>query len=60
MQELAALCAALGSPLDHNELVAALDTMDTDGSGNISYDEFYQWWSGWKHSRESVSGMAAV
>ena len=34
--------------------------MDTDCSGNISYDEFYQWWSGWKHSRESVSGMAAV
>eukprot|EP00519_Triparma_laevis_P007495 CAMPEP_0182511752 /NCGR_PEP_ID=MMETSP1321-20130603/31002_1 /TAXON_ID=91990 /ORGANISM="Bolidomonas sp., Strain RCC1657" /LENGTH=271 /DNA_ID=CAMNT_0024718461 /DNA_START=33 /DNA_END=845 /DNA_ORIENTATION=+ len=51
-KELAALCKSLGSPLDHNELVAAISTMDKDGSGSISYEEFYGWWSGWSYEKE--------
>lgn len=58
--ELAALCKALGSSLDHNELVAALNTMDKDGNGSISYEEFYGWWSGWKHEKESIGGRMSV
>jgi hypothetical protein len=58
--ELAALCKSLGSPLDHNELVAALTTMDTSGDGKISYEEFYEWWAGWKHEKDELKGQFAV
>ena len=58
--QFALLMQELGSELDHNELVAALDTMDKDSSGSISYEEFFGWWSGWSHEKESVSGMASV
>ena len=59
--ELAELCKELGSPLDHNELVAALGCMDTDGNGKIDYDEFYAWWAGFKNvDRGSVGGQLMV
>jgi len=58
--ELASLCSDLGSPLDHNELVAAISTMDVDGSGTISYEEFYGWWAGWKHEKDTVGGQMGV
>jgi hypothetical protein len=45
--ELAMLCASLGSPLDHHELAAALTLLDSNSDGEISFDEFYSWWSGW-------------
>ena len=53
-KELAVLCKELGSELDHNELVAALSTMDKDGDGKITYEEFYGWWTGWKHDKGAV------
>ena len=59
--ELAALCKELGSPLDHNELVAALGCMDKDGNGKIEYEEFYEWWSGFeKVDRDTVGGQLMV
>ncbi len=58
--ELAALCKSLGSELDHNELVAAIGAMDKNGDGSIGYDEFYGWWSGWKHGKDEISGQFAV
>lgn len=59
-KELAALCKAMGSELDHNELVAALTTMDSSGDGKISYEEFFSWWSGWKHEKDDLKGAFAV
>ena len=44
--ELAKLCQKLGSPLNHNELEAALFILDKDGSGTVSYPEFLAWWTG--------------
>ena len=58
--ELAELCKSLGSPLDHNELVAALNTMDTNNDGSVTYEEFFGWWSGWKHDGDSVGAQFAV
>ena len=49
--ELANLCASLGSPLDHNELCASLQVIDADKNGQISYDEFFAWWSGWSYDK---------
>lgn len=49
--ELAQLCANLGSNLSHNELEAALFVLDANGDGQVSFEEFLQWWqrkpSGW-------------
>jgi len=59
-KELAALCQALGSSLDHNELEAALTLMDTSGDGKISKEEFFGWWSGWKHEKDDLNGNFAV
>ena len=50
-KELANLCASLGSPLDHNELCAALDLMDRDKNGNVSFEEFFEWFSGWNFEK---------
>lgn len=43
---LAALCQALGSPLDYNSLEAAVLLLDKDGDGRIDYAEFANWWKG--------------
>lgn len=44
--ELAALCSDLGTTLSRNELEAALVTLDKNGDGAISYDEFVFWYYG--------------
>jgi len=54
-RELAALCASLGSPLDHNELCASISVMDIDGNGKISWEEFYNWWAGWKYEKDEAN-----
>ena len=56
--ELASLCKDLNSPLNHNELVCALDAMDSDQNGEITFEEFYNWWAGWSH--EAKEGLPQV
>jgi len=42
--ELAAFCESLGTKLSPEELEAALLILDESGDGNISYEEFAEWW----------------
>lgn len=44
--ELARLCSDLGTTLSRNELESALVTLDKDGDGAITYDEFVSWYYG--------------
>lgn len=37
---------ALNVDLNHNELEVALLLLDTNGDGQISYEEFKPWWNG--------------
>lgn len=43
--ELSRLLEALGQGIDEDELAIALDVIDTNGSGRISWAEFEAWWS---------------
>jgi Ca2+-binding EF-hand superfamily protein len=43
-QEFARLLEALGQDLSDDELLIALDVVDTDASGRISWTEFKAWW----------------
>jgi hypothetical protein len=43
---LATLCQELGSPLDYNALESAVLVLDTDGDGQIQYNEFVNWYKG--------------
>lgn len=45
--ELVKLLRALGSDADDDELAAAFEVLDADGSGDIDFDEFQAWWSQW-------------
>lgn len=42
-EEIRALSRNLGCPLNEQELDAALQEMDEDGGGTVSFDEFYTW-----------------
>ena len=43
--ELARLLEALGQDLPEVELAVALEVIDVNHSGRISWDEFKSWWS---------------
>jgi Ca2+-binding EF-hand superfamily protein len=43
--EFARLLEALGMDLEEEELEVALDVVDANHSGRISWDEFKAWWS---------------
>ncbi|MFP2933224.1 EF-hand domain-containing protein [Pyxidicoccus sp. 3LG] len=43
--EFARLLEALGQPVNDEELEIALDTVDTDRTGKISWQEFKAWWT---------------
>lgn len=43
--ELARLLEALGQQIDEEELAVALDAIDSNRSGRISWQEFQAWWS---------------
>lgn len=43
--ELARLLEALGQPIDDEELEIALDVIDANGSGRVSWSEFKAWWT---------------
>lgn len=43
--EFARLLEALGQTPDETELTIALDVVDANHSGRISWDEFKAWWS---------------
>ncbi len=45
-RELARLLEALGQRLPEEELAIALDVIDSNRSGRISWVEFNAWWSG--------------
>lgn len=42
--ELAGLAVTLGSELDKHQLHVAIDMLDTDRNGTISFEEFSAWW----------------
>ncbi len=42
--EFKALCYDKGVILDDTELIVAMNFIDTDGTGQIGYDEFEKWW----------------
>ena len=44
IDEVAELCRSLGKSLSKKEVHAALEAMDADGSGEISFEEFQPWW----------------
>jgi hypothetical protein len=44
-QEFARLLEALGSAPSEDELAVALDVVDANHSGKISWDEFKAWWT---------------
>ena len=43
MSEFAALCADLGRTFTDEELAATLASLDEDGDGELSYEEFKLW-----------------
>ncbi len=43
--ELARLLEALGQELPEEELAVALEVIDVNHSGRISWDEFKAWWT---------------
>jgi hypothetical protein len=43
-EELREVCADLGLVLDDDELEAALAILDENGDGDISFEEFCDWW----------------
>ncbi len=43
--ELARLLEALGQPIDEEELDIALDVIDANHSGRVSWSEFKAWWT---------------
>lgn len=42
--ELRALCYDRGFPLSEEEVAAAMASLDKDGSGTLTYEEFLEWW----------------
>ena len=42
--ELKAMCASLGRGVSDEELEKAMSHLDGDGSGQIGFDEFLEWW----------------
>jgi EF-hand domain pair len=45
-QELAKMCLSLGTTLTRNELESALFLLDKDGNGQVSEQEFLDWYLG--------------
>lgn len=43
-EEVAQLSKRLGAPLTKVKLDAAMANMDHDGSGEVDFDEFKDWW----------------
>ena len=42
--EIAMLEVELGTPMTDEEVQAAMDEMDTDGGGDVDWEEFLFWW----------------
>ena len=43
--EIKGLAKAMGAKLTEDELKLAMQEMDEDGSGEVDFAEFYDWWS---------------
>ena len=42
--EIAMLAVELGAPMTDEEVQEAMDEMDTDGGGDVDWEEFLFWW----------------
>lgn len=42
--EIAMLAVELGAPMTDEEVAAAMAEMDTDGGGDVDWEEFLFWW----------------
>ena len=49
--EVRMLAVKLGSKLSNEQLDAAMEAMDADGSGEVDFGEFYLYWSSSKASQ---------
>eukprot|EP00946_MAST-07B_sp_MAST-7B-sp1_P002416 g2416.t1 len=65
-EEFHNLCYGLGHHLDDESFEAAWCEVETDGSGELTYEEFMQWWQSddrWEHlqlTELQLSNMAQV
>ena len=55
--ELARLCHSLGSKLTHNELQAAITSLDANRDGYIQEEEFLRWWRGETELKQPLQGV---
>jgi hypothetical protein len=55
--EIRSLARAMGVKLTDGELKDAMQEMDEDGSGEVDFEEFYQWWT---VGREAAGGVMAA
>ena len=55
--EVRSLARAMGVKLTDGELKDAMAEMDEDGSGEVDFEEFYQWWT---VGREAAGGVMAA
>ena len=54
--ELRQLVARLGKRLTDQQLSEAMDEMDEDGSGEVDYEEFEEWWKETAQKKGSALG----
>ena len=52
------MCKAMGRELSPAEHAAAMRAIDSDGGGNISYEEFVAWWA--QDGCEMLDALAAA
>lgn len=58
--ELKLLLEALGTSLNDAELKVALATLDADGSGEVCFSVFFDWYSGVSDCYEDDDGTSAI
>lgn len=55
--EVEALCAAMGLAIDAADMDTAMAEMDSDGNGEVDFQEFTTWWGGYHESAGDESSL---
>ena len=53
-KEVKEMCKRLGRDLDDTDFQVAMEQMDSDGDGNVSFTEFDRWWQKYGIERQLV------
>ena len=53
-EEVKEMCKRLGRDLDDTDFQVAMEQMDSDGDGNVSFTEFDRWWQKYGIERQLV------